>query len=86
MGNKSYLLILFLLVSFFAQAQNASVENKLFGLQAGLFGIWGHYETKIQNKVSLRSEIGFDNGLWQDSDNSVGFFLVPALIAEPRFH
>lgn len=86
MGKKAYILILFIIVPFFVQAQNASVEKRLFGLQAGLFGIWGHYEKKVQNKISLRSEIGFDNGIWQNTDNSVGFFLVPALIAEPRFY
>jgi len=86
MVNKTHILILFIIIPFFAQAQNASVENKLFGLQTGLFGIWGHYEKKVQNKVSLRSEIGFDNGFWQNSNRRIGFFLVPALIAEPRFY
>ena len=86
MSKKTCIIILFIIVPFFVQAQNASVENKLFGFQTGLFGIWGHYEKKVQNNISLRSEIGFDNGVWQNADNSVGFFLVPALIAEPRYY
>ncbi len=46
------------------KSQNAGVEKSVFGIQAGLFGIWAHNETKLTNQIALRSEIGFDSGIW----------------------
>lgn len=49
MKNKLLLLIaIALIVSSFAQKKEVSVEKSIFGVQAGLFGIWGYNEVNYQ--------------------------------------
>lgn len=83
-------LTLIILATFYLilhlQCQQASTEEKIFGIQSGLFGIWGNYEKKLLNTTTLKIEIGFDYGLWLESNDYLGYFLVPALIAEPRWY
>lgn len=74
-------------LTFTAKAQNASVEESTFGIQTGFLGIWGHNETKLSNSMVLRSELGFDSGIWGGDfyDNS-GFLLAPVITLEPRWY
>ncbi|WP_178983958.1 hypothetical protein [Winogradskyella helgolandensis] len=70
-----------------ANAQDASVEQSTYGIQAGFLGVWGHYESKLSNSMALRSELGLDAGIY--SNSFIGtreFFLVPALTLEPRWY
>jgi hypothetical protein len=67
------------------KSQNASVEKSIFGVQTGLFGIWGNWESKLSNTIALRSELGFDSGIWGgDFYDKTGFLLTPVITAEPR--
>lgn len=81
-----------LTVAFFgliitAKSQNASVEKSSKGIQTGLFGVWFHNETKLSNQIVLRSEIGFDSGIWGgDYYDKVGFLMAPVITAEPRWY
>ena len=45
-------------------AQEAGVEKSVFGIQTGFLGIWGHNESRLNSAFALRSEIGFDSGIW----------------------
>jgi len=84
---KHYLAIAFILFSFLGKAQNASVEKSVYGIQTGLLGIWGNNETKLTTCIALRSEIGFDSGIWGDSySDNTGFLMVPVLTLEPRLY
>jgi len=70
-----------------AKSQNASVEKSTYGIQTGFLGIWAHNETKLSNQIALRSEIGFDSGIWGgDFYDGTGFLLTPVITVEPRFY
>ena len=56
---KKIITLVFLSLSFLCNAQNASVEKTVFGIQTGFLGIWGHNESKLSNTIALRSELGF---------------------------
>ncbi|AWW29298.1 hypothetical protein DN752_03595 [Echinicola strongylocentroti] len=91
MKTKRLLLILLLLLPFTAllqaQTQKASVEKSMYGVQAGLLGVWAHNESKLSNTIVLRTELGLDGNIWNHYyyDNAA-FLLVPALTVEPRWY
>jgi len=79
--------LIFLSLSIFCNSQNVSVEKSVFGIQTGFLGIWGHNESRLSNKIALRSEVGLDAGiLFTDFYGSSGFLLAPVLTLEPRFY
>lgn len=67
------------------QAQIIKVEDNLTGVQAGLFGIWGHYERMLSLSTASRLEAGLDNALIEDY-NGLNFYLVPVFVVEPRWY
>lgn len=76
---------------FFAisgKAQNVSVEKSIYGIQAGVLGIWIHNESRIiSNNTVLRSEVGFDGGIWDSAfHDEVGLVMTPVLTIEPRIY
>jgi len=74
-------------LSFFTYSQNASVESSTYGIQSGILGLWLHNESAISEEFALRSEVGFDTGLWAGSYyDKVGFLLAPVLSLEPRWY
>jgi len=85
---KRILLILtFCVLTIIAKSQNSSVENSTYGIQTGFLGIWVHNESKLSNSIALRSEIGFDSGIWGgDFYEKTGFLMTPVLTAEPRWY
>ena len=52
-------------LTFFGKSQDASVEKSSFGIQTGVLGIWAYNEAKLSNSIALRTEIGFDFGIWE---------------------
>jgi hypothetical protein len=84
--KKLLFVTLILVLNFSAFAQNNTVEKSTFGIQTGLLGIWVHNEAKLTNQIVLRSEIGFDSGIWDDYYNDFGFLLTPVLTLEPRWY
>ena len=82
--------ITFLLLTVFSfqflTAQDASVEKSIFGVQTGFFGVYGFNETKLSNKIALRTEIGLDAGLLLENSGSASFIFTPVLRAEPRWY
>ena len=95
---KSKLLFSILLTSliFSANAQEnpqeensaaASVEKSTFGIQSGLLGVWGHNELRLSDEFALRTEIGFNAGIWGGLFYpKAGFVLLPVITAEPRWY
>ncbi|WP_435261107.1 hypothetical protein [Tenacibaculum sp. nBUS_03] len=88
MKNKLLLLIVIALsVSSFAQEKEVSVEKSIFGVQAGLFGIWGYNEVKLSNTISLRTELGINMGIWGGTSYpKTGYILFPTVSVEPRYY
>ncbi len=62
--KKLFLTLTFFGIIFTAKSQTASVEKSTFGIQTGFIGIWAHNESKLSNQIALRSELGFDSGIW----------------------
>ena len=95
---KAKLLFLFLLTSLFFSAnaqentelevsQTASVEKSTSGIETGLLGVWGHNEMRLSDQIALRTEIGFNAGIWGGFFYpKAGFVLLPVITAEPRWY
>ena len=81
-------LVIFIFSSSGLKAQNASVEKSLFGIQTGVLGVWGYNESRLADQFALRTEIGFDAGLWGGThyENSVNYALIPLIKIEPRWY
>ena len=76
-------------LTLIAKAQNTSVEKSIFGLQTGVLGIWAYNEAKLSNTIALRTELGFDFGIWESTfydDYDSPFLLTPVIVVEPRFY
>jgi hypothetical protein len=76
-------------LTLIAKAQNTSVEKSTFGLQTGVLGIWAYNEAKLSNAIALRTEIGFDFGIWETTyydDYDSPFIQTPVIVLEPRFY
>ena len=87
---KKTLLILTLCgLTLVAKSQNTSVEKSTFGLQTGVLGIWVYNEAKLSNTIALRTEVGFDFGIWETTyydDYDSPFLLTPVVVVEPRYY
>ena len=87
MNKKIIYLSLVILLCQLINAQIASVEKTVYGVQIGTFGIWGNVESKLTNSIALRSEIGLDSGIWGGSFYpETGYIITPVLTLEPRFY
>jgi len=85
--KKTILTLALIGLTLTVKSQNANVEKSVFGIQTGLFGIWAHNETKLTNQIALRSEIGFDMGIWDGIFYyKTGFVMIPVITAEPRWY
>lgn len=73
---------------YYGNAQESHIEDSFYTVQTGIIGIWANNETKIGNKLALRSEIGFDSGIWGggNSNSGTGFAMIPVITVEPRFY
>ncbi len=81
------LALIFFCFTLIAKSQTASVENSTFGIQTGFLGIWAHNEAKLSNQIVLRSELGFDSGIWGGSYyDKTGYVFAPVITLEPRWY
>lgn len=84
--KKTLLLAMLCGLSFIANAQEASVEKSIFGIQTGFLGVWLHNEARLSGNIALRSELGFDGGLSASRSSSIDLILIPVLNLEPRWY
>jgi hypothetical protein len=87
--KKTLLILSLCTLTLVAKAQNTSVEKSTFGVQTGVLGIWAYNEAKLSNNIALRTEIGFDFGIWETTyydyyDSPL--ILTPVIVLEPRFY
>jgi hypothetical protein len=92
---KNFIVLGFVLVSFIANAQEGekvSVEKNLYGTQLGLLSTSFYYETQLQRKITLRTEIGlalvFSTHDYADpaTEDESTTLIVPYLTLEPRWY
>jgi len=87
--KKTLITLIFCGLTFITKSQNTSVEKSIFGIQTGVLGVWAYNETKLSNTIALRTEIGFDFGIWETTyydDYDSPFLLTPVIVVEPRFY
>lgn len=79
--------VLFLLSAHTIFAQDYSVEKSTFSFQAGFLGFWLNNESKLSDKFTLKTEIGFDafTRSSEDDDTSLDA-LAPVITLEPRWY
>lgn len=66
--------------------QSAQVEQSTFGVQVAL-GAWTYAELGLTDQIALRSEFGFDSGIFGSSVLSrTVFVLFPVLSLEPKWY
>lgn len=88
---KNFTFLAFILISFFAKAQEeVSVEDNLNSIQAGIFSLSYHNETRLDRKITLRSEIGLMTGTsiieYSDGYRERSFLVLPFVNIEPRWY
>jgi len=89
-----FLVLVLLNLSLKAQNQDplskSSVEQSIFGIQAGFLGVWINNEARLTNSIALRTEIGLDAALFGGSvyyeDNRTNYAFAPVITVEPRWY
>jgi hypothetical protein len=95
--QNSIVLILFILIysSTFSQQNTKNLrkptaEKNIYGIQAGFLGAWAYNETRLYKSLTLRSELGFDLGLFGGSlietSGSLDYVLAFNVTLEPRWY
>ena len=81
-------LVLFPIAMQAQETSEASVEQSIFGIQAGRLGVWGYNESKLTNTIALRSEIGFEitNVYLFNITQGNELFIPLVLVIEPRYY
>ena len=85
---KRFLIVLILCgFAILTKGQETNVEKSIYGIQTGFLGIWVHNETRLTDEISLRSEVGFDSGIFGGSFyDKTGFIMTPVITSEPRWY
>lgn len=87
--KKTFWTLTLCTLALMANSQDASVEKSIFGVQTGVLGTWVYNETKLTNSLALRTELGFDFGIWETTyydDYNSPFLLTPVIVIEPRLY
>ncbi|WP_220760913.1 DUF3575 domain-containing protein [Flavobacterium sp. UMI-01] len=92
--RKGFILV-FVAIFFVTNAQETekvSVEKNLYGLQLGAINLSFQYETKLDRKITLLSELGFELGYATrefenpDSKDQKATVVAPYVTLEPRWY
>lgn len=83
--KKIYILLLLSAHTIFAQ--DYSVEKSTFSFQTGFLGFWLNNESKLSDKFTLKTEIGFDAFTRSNEDDNMSLdALAPVITLEPRWY
>lgn len=85
---RKFVLALSIVSSVFATAQEKeSLEKSLTGVQIGLFGANIYNEARLNENISLRSEVSLYPSIWGgDLYSKTGFALAPAISISPKWY
>jgi hypothetical protein len=92
---KNLFVLGFVLLSFIAKAQEAdkvSVEKNLYGVHLGLLSSGFQYETRLDRKITLMSEVGLTIGMSTKESNNTEIkdqtttIFAPYVTLEPRWY
>ncbi len=85
MKKLSFILVVILALKM-GYSQN--VEKNITGVQFGLFGLELYNESRIGEKLALRSQLGLNSGgFWAGSSyKKPGFVIAPSINLEPKYY
>lgn len=84
---KKFITIILLGLTISSFSQNFSIEKSITGIQIGFFGTEVYNETRLSNKIALRSQFGLNVGIFGGSlYEKTGFILYPELSIEPKWY
>ncbi len=85
---RKFVLALSIITSVFGAAQEKiSLEKNLTGIQIGFFGANIYNETRLDESLSLRSEVSLYPSIWGgDLYSKTGFALAPAISLSPKWY
>ena len=85
--KKYFFIISLITISSICKAQNSQIEKSVTGLQIGLFGVDFYNESRLSNKLALRSEISLFPAIWGgDLYAKTGFAFYPAITLQPKYY
>ncbi len=81
------IILLFTINGFSQNKPDVSVEKSLYGVQVGFLGAWLHNEARLTNTIALRTEIGFQSGVFGGAAyKTTNFILFPELSVSLRWY
>lgn len=89
---KRILVLVSVLSTMIAKSQDVSVEKSIYGLQLGLVNLNFLNESKLNRKIALRTEIGFELGFVTKKSNDPSIkdktstAVIPDITLEPRWY
>ena len=84
---KGILTLALICFSSLANAQDATVEKSIFGIQTNLLGVFANNELRLAGQISLRSEIGYVfQSFSYSSSLGTDYMLAPIFTLEPRWY
>lgn len=73
---------------FFVATKAQQLEKSMYRAEAGLIGFWVNNESRLAEKITLHSEVGFNGLIFGGAayDDEVNFFLQPSITITPRYY
>ncbi len=85
MKHLALILLAFCIFTIKNNAQEASVEKNVWGIQAGIYPLSVYNEAKLTNTIALRSEVFLGFG-WSGYSGNSTWEILPYISAEPRWY
>tara|TARA_R110002124_G_scaffold287225_1_gene471748 strand:- start:1002 stop:1592 length:591 start_codon:yes stop_codon:yes gene_type:complete len=84
---KKIVALVLLGINLNANSQIVEVEKSFFSLQTGFAGVWVNNETRLSNRIALRTEIGLEHDFFVgDQYDGADFIFQPVVTVEPRYY
>ncbi|KFF23471.1 hypothetical protein [Chryseobacterium vrystaatense] len=84
---KMYFSIMLFTCALAFSQEKKEINKSVTGIQAGFIGVDLYNETRISEKISLRSQISFNPSIWGgDLYSRTGFALAPSISIAPKYY
>ncbi len=84
---KKIIILAFLGITLFSNAQEKQELKDLFSVEAGLIGVWINYEKTLSDKFTLNTEFGYAGGILKGTNgHSLDYLFTTIFSLEPRYY
>ena len=84
---RKIIVLTFLGITLFSNAQEKQELKDLFSVEAGLLGVWINYEKTLSEKFTLNTEFGYAGGILKGTnDHSLDYIFATTFSLEPRYY